>query len=49
MEPEGSLLHSQQPATCPYPEHELPYDSQTKWSCETELSSEKYSDLSSTK
>jgi hypothetical protein len=20
MEPEGSLLHSQQPATCPYPE-----------------------------
>jgi hypothetical protein len=21
MEPEGSLLHSQEPATCPYPEH----------------------------
>jgi hypothetical protein len=20
MEPEGSLLHSQEPATCPYPE-----------------------------
>jgi hypothetical protein len=21
MEPEGSLPHSQEPATCPYPEH----------------------------
>ena len=23
MEPEGSLPHSQEPATCPYPEHVL--------------------------
>jgi hypothetical protein len=24
MEPEGSLPHSQEPATCPYPEHFYP-------------------------
>jgi hypothetical protein len=24
MEPEGSLPHSQQPATCPYPEQVVP-------------------------
>jgi hypothetical protein len=23
MEPEGSLLHSQEPATCPYPEQRI--------------------------
>jgi hypothetical protein len=34
MEPEGSLPHSQQPATCPYPE---PYKAQVRDSLELNL------------
>jgi len=30
MEPEGTLPHSQEPATCPYPETAMPYHP-TSW------------------
>ena len=39
MEPEGSLLYSQVPATCPYSEatpsrlHPLPLPEDRKWAC----------------